>query len=56
MLTYNSFDVNGEQYKFNMTKELLIEQRVLTICIETDIKLDFCDTRYGGKGYGEPLK
>jgi hypothetical protein len=50
--------VNAEQYKFNMTKELEDEERVLQICIETTIKLEFCDSRYGAldKPYGEAIK
>jgi hypothetical protein len=50
--------VYGEDYKFNMTKELEDEQRVLQICIETTIKLEFCDSRYGAldKPYGEAVK
>jgi hypothetical protein len=50
--------VYGEDYKFNMTKELEDEERVLQICIETTIKLEFCDSRYGAldKPYGEAVK
>ena len=51
-----SYSVFGEQYHFNMTQDLENEKRVLDICIATTIKLDFCDTRYGGKDYGEAIK
>lgn len=46
---------SAEQYTFNMTQDLEHEQRVLDICIFTDIYLPYCDTRYGGNGYGEKI-
>ncbi|HTH22855.1 MAG TPA: hypothetical protein VL854_11610 [Nitrososphaeraceae archaeon] len=59
LLTLKSF---GEDYKFNMTKELEDEGRTLQLCIfNTKIEIqgipEFCSTRYGGinSPYGDKI-
>lgn len=41
---------------YNLTKQDIQDERILAICIETDIKLDYCHDIYGkiGTDYGEP--
>lgn len=54
---------SGENYKFNMTKDLIEEGRLLQFCV-VDHKMllpdieTFCSTRYGGINtpYGEAIK
>ena len=43
---------------FNMTKQLNDETRLLSICIETEIKIPNCSIMYGGVNttYGEAIK
>ena len=45
-------------FTFNMTQELLNEQRVLPICLDTEIYLDWCMDKVGSidKDYGEPKR
>jgi hypothetical protein len=48
----------GEEFHFNMTKQLNDETRLLQICIETEIKIPNCEILYGGVNttYGEKIK
>jgi hypothetical protein len=54
--------IYGEDYKFNMTRELQDETNVLPLCYDTGMEIemikDFCAERYGGLNtpYGEPIK
>jgi hypothetical protein len=55
---FHLFKVSGEEFHFNMTKQLNDETRLLQICIETEIKIDNCNLLYGGVNttYGEAIK
>jgi len=49
---------HGEQFHFNMTKQLNDETRLLALCIDSDIKIPNCEILYGGvnSSYGEALR
>ena len=41
---------------YTLTQNDTDEGRILAICIETDIQLDYCNFIYGGKNYGDKLQ
>ena len=45
--------VIGFVYGYELTKNDTDEGRILAICVETDIYLDYCNQIYGGKDYGD---
>ena len=41
---------------YTLTQNDTDEARILAICIESDIYLDFCNQIYAGKNYGDKIE